>query len=66
MLRAFSLFGFGGLFLLISPKLRESVWGALDSGVSGMEQYAPYSYVAAVFMLLVVVAVSLYRGAQPQ
>jgi hypothetical protein len=66
MLRAISLFGFGGVFLLISPKLRDTVWGALDSGVAGMEMHAPYSYVGAAAMVLIAMGVSLYRGAQPR
>jgi hypothetical protein len=66
MVRAISLFGFGGLFLAISPKLRDTVWSAMDSGVSGMEMHAPYSYVGAGAMLVAVMCVSLYRGAQPR
>jgi hypothetical protein len=33
MLRAFSMFGLGGIFLAISPKLRGQVWDAIGGGV---------------------------------
>jgi hypothetical protein len=66
MLRVISWFGFGGIFLAISPNLRQTVYGALDSGVTGMETYAPFSYVGAGLMLLLLMGVSLYRGAQPR
>jgi hypothetical protein len=64
MWRAFSIFGFGGLFLAISPKLRGQVWDTLGGGVSAMEFYAPYSYVAFVLLLLVTMLVAFSRGAQ--
>jgi hypothetical protein len=64
MLRAASMFGLGGLFLLISPKLREQAWGMLGGGVSAMEFYAPYSYIAGGFLVVCTLMVSLYRGAQ--
>ena len=64
MLRAFSIFGLGGIFLAISPKLREQAWGAIGGGVSAMEVYAPYSYVAGVLLVLVTMVVAFNRGAQ--
>lgn len=64
MLRAFSMFGLGGIFLAISPKLRGQVWGAIGGGVSAMEFYAPYSYVAGVLLVLVTMVVAFNRGAQ--
>ena len=64
MLRAISIFGLGGLFFLISPKLRGEVWGTLDKGVTTMDLYAPYSYIAGGLLLFFMLIVSFYRGAQ--
>ena len=64
MLRAFSMFSLGAIFLAISPHLRQQVSGAIGSGVSAMDFYAPYSYVAGGLLLLFALMVSLYRGAQ--
>jgi hypothetical protein len=64
MWRAFSIFGLGGLFLAISPKLRGQVWDTIGGGVSAMEFYAPYSYVAGVLLVLVTTVVAFNRGAQ--
>ena len=64
MLRAISIFGLGGLFFLISPKLRGEVWGAFGSGVNTMDLYAPYSYIAGGLLVFFVLIVSFYRGAQ--
>jgi hypothetical protein len=66
MVRAFAMFGLGGLFLLISPKLRESVQEAIGSVYLGMQVYAPFSYVAFGLLVLVVMLGSFYRGAQPR
>jgi hypothetical protein len=64
MLRAFSIFGLGGIFLAISPKLRGEVHEALGAGVSTMNAYSPYSYAAGVILILVSLVVSFNRGAQ--
>ena len=64
MLRAFSIFGLGGIFLWISPKLREQAWDAIGGGASAIEVYAPYSYVAGVLLVLVTMVVAFNRGAQ--
>ena len=64
MMRALSMFGLGSLFLAISPKLRGQVWDAIGGGVSAMEFYAPYSYVAGVLLVLVTMLVAFNRGAQ--
>jgi hypothetical protein len=65
MLRAFSLFGMAGLFLLISPKLRGNITDGIGSATHQFELYAPYSYVGGVLLVLLVLVISLYRGAQP-
>jgi hypothetical protein len=64
MLRALSIFGLGGLFLAISPKLRDQVQGALGAGVAAMDAYSPYSYAVGVILVLVTMIVSFNRGAQ--
>jgi hypothetical protein len=64
MLRATSMFGLGGIFLWISPKLRDQALGAIGGGVSAMDFYAPYSYIAGGLLVFVALMVSFYRGAQ--
>jgi hypothetical protein len=59
------MFGLGGGFLLISPKLRMTVMDGLGSVTHQMELYAPFSYIGGVVLVLLVLAISLYRGAQP-
>ena len=64
MVRVASMFALGGLFLAISPGLQKQAWGALGRGVTAMDVYAPYSYIAGVLLLIVTMLVSFYRGAQ--
>src|SRR4051795_9355107 len=45
MLRACSMFGLGGIFLMISPKLRASVQEAIGGVYTEIQYYAPFSYV---------------------
>ena len=65
MLRLLSWGSFATLFLLISPKLRLQLLGCLDSGVQKMDASAPYSYIGAAVLVVIVFLVSLTRGAQP-
>src|SRR2546423_13095354 len=53
MVRALGIMGMGIAFLVISPAFRGTVYGGLESGVKGMESYAPYSYVAAGVAVLI-------------
>ena len=64
MLRVFSMFGLGGIFLMISPKLRGSVQEGIGSVYMAMQHYAPFSYVAFVLLVLIALLTSFYRGAQ--
>jgi hypothetical protein len=64
MLRALSLFGMGGLFLTISPKLRGSLAGGIESFTGQMDNYSPWSYIGGVIVILLVLMYSMYRGAQ--
>ena len=66
MVRAFAMFGLGGIFLLISPKLRGSVQEAIGSVYLGMQLYAPLSYVAFGLLVLALLLTAFYRGAQPR
>ena len=64
MLRAASMFGLAGIFLLISSKLRDQIWDAIGIGVATMDFYSPYSYIAGGLAVLSMLLISLYRGAQ--
>jgi hypothetical protein len=64
MLRVFSMFGMGGIFLMISPKLRGSVQEGIGSVYTGMQMYAPFSYVGFVLLVIIALLTSFYRGAQ--
>ena len=56
----------GTLFLMISPNIRQSVLGVIGSIDHQFELYAPYSYVAGAVLVLLILMMSFYRGAQPQ
>ena len=64
--RAMGFLGMGALFLMISPKIRQTVLDSIGSINHQFELYAPYSYVAGVALVLLVLMMSFYRGAQPQ
>lgn len=66
MIRALGLTGMSGIFLIISPKLRELLAGYVDSGVNNMSMYAPFSYIGLGVLIVALFLFSLYRGAQPQ
>ncbi len=66
MLRACSMFGLGGIFLWISPKLRGSVQEGIGSVYNGVQMYAPVSYIALGLMVIVFLIISFNRGAQPR
>jgi hypothetical protein len=66
MTRAIGMMGMGGLFLLISPKLRDSLMGGLASGIIGMDKYSPYSYVGLVALTLVALMFYVSRASAPR
>jgi len=66
MVRALGIAGMAVAFLVISPAFRGTVYGGLESGVKGMESYAPYSYIATGVAVLIFAGITLYRGAQPR
>jgi hypothetical protein len=45
------MFGFGALFLLISPSLRESVLFGLGQAMLQLSKYSPYSYIGLAMVL---------------
>jgi len=66
MVRLISWGSFGGLFLLISPKLRGTVTGGIGSFADQMAAYAPWSYIGGVIAIITILVYSFYRGAQPR
>jgi len=58
--------GLGALFLVISPTIRQTVLDAIGAIDHEFEVYAPYSYVAGVMMILLMLIISFHRGAQPR
>ena len=64
MVRSLSMFSLGGIFLLISPRLRQDAFGAIGSGVSAMDFYAPYSYIAGGILVFATMVFSFYRSSQ--
>jgi hypothetical protein len=64
MLRIFSMFGLGIIFLWISPPLRQQFFGALGKGVSAMDFYAPYSYIAGGILVFATMVFSFHNGSQ--
>ena len=60
------LVGMSGGFLLISPSLRESLWGVLGRGQHVMETYQPFSYIAAAVLGFILLCFYMYRCSQPR
>ena len=66
MLRALSMCGLGGLFLMISPKLRGNVQDAIGTVYTNVQFYAPFSYVALGVLVIIALMRAMYSGAQPR
>ena len=64
MVRAIAFFATGALFLTISPNLRQTVLGLIDSFEHQLELYSPFSYVGCGVLVILTLIFSLYRGAQ--
>ena len=58
------MFSLGGIFLMISPKLRMETMGAIGKGVLTMDFYAPYSYIAGGILVFITMIVAFNRGAR--
>ena len=65
MWRGISMFGFGGIFLMISPTFRNSIMSGLNSGFTTMEMYSPYSYIGAAAGVIIAAGITLNRGSRP-
>jgi hypothetical protein len=66
LLRVLSMFGLALIFLLISPTLRLRILDGLAICATQVELYTPYSYIGIVVAIVMVFAISLKRGTQPQ
>ena len=66
MLRPFSCFGLGILFLWISPKLRLEATSAIGACAAVMSMYAPFSYVVSGVALIIVMMMAFKNGAAPR
>lgn len=66
MSRAISLIGFGGIFLMISPKIRESLAECFQSGANRLDQHSPWSYVAVCVALLLGFMIFMSRASAPR
>jgi hypothetical protein len=66
MIRVFSFLGMTGGFLIISPKLRESVLDGVAQVVAGLDKYSPYSYAGVALVLLGGLMMAFYRASAPR
>ena len=66
MTRLLGVLGFGGGFLIISPKLRECLTDNLSLGMSSLDRYQPYSYIGLGLALLGAAMLYLYRCSLPR
>jgi hypothetical protein len=56
------MFGLAGLFLSISPKLRDTVQDCIGGMYMGMQMYAPYSYAGGVLAVIGAVIIAFNRS----
>ena len=66
MIRALSLSAMTGTFLMISPKLRESVAGGYNQAGLTLEQNSPYSYIILGVVVIIGLMILVSRSAQPR
>jgi len=66
MARAISLFGFSGGFLMLSPKLRQSLADSMQGGVQSLDQNSPWSYVGVGVLMVLAFLVFLGRSSKAQ
>jgi hypothetical protein len=70
MLRAIGVFGFGAVFLAISPGLRGDISGVLSAGFVhayvGLSYYSPLSYVGLGVVLIAGLMFMVRRAVQPR
>jgi hypothetical protein len=66
MTRVLGTFGLGGLFLMVSPKLRFSLSASFDFLSVQMDRHQPYSYIGLGVAVLAGVMIFVYQSAQPR
>jgi hypothetical protein len=66
MLRPFSCFGLGIIFLWISPHLRLDVNNILGAFSNTMSTYAPYSYVVSGIAVIMAMMMAFKSGSAPR
>ena len=62
MARMIGIFGFGGGFLLLSPNLRELVGHGIDGAAAAMNDYSPFSYVAAAIGIFALLTLFMHKA----
>jgi hypothetical protein len=62
MVRAISIFGMGGGFLMISPKMRMNLSHTFAVAADAMNQYAPFSYIGIAVGIFALLTMSLHRS----
>ena len=66
MLRVFSAFGLGIIFLWISPHLRNDATSAIGAGAAAMTFYSPWSYIASGIALIITMMYAFKRDSSPR
>ena len=66
MVRAISMMGMAGTFLVISPKLRGSLLGTFTQAGISMDLYSPYSYIALGVTVLALLMIFFHKASQPR
>ena len=66
MIKLLPVIGFGALFLMISPQLRDVAMDGIAWGVGNIVKYSPWSYIGAVVSLLLFAIMRNYRSPSPR
>ncbi len=64
--RAFTMFGLGAFFLVISPPLRQSAGDQIAAMVAFVEERGPWSYCALAVAALAVSMLWIHRASHPR
>ncbi len=62
MVRAISIFGMGGGFLMVSPKLRDGILHGFSVTAGALNEYTPYSYIVVAIGIFALLTMSLHRS----
>ena len=62
MVRAISIFGMGGGFLMISPKIRMNLTQGFAMVSDTLNLYTPYSYIGVAIGIFALLTLSLQRS----